>query len=74
MNWSFLKKPAFLSKPVFLTRNSFSQKKFLWILIAAAAVIVAYQFLIVPLVEAKKKADQEIALNQRLLARYTEIL
>ena len=74
MNWSFLKKPAFLSKPVFLTGNSFSQKKFLWIPIAAAAVIVAYQFLIVPLVEAKKKADQEIALNQRLLARYTEVL
>ncbi len=74
MNWSFLKMPTFLSKPGFLARNSFSQKKFLWILLAGAAIIVAYQFLIVPLVEAKKNADQEIALNQRLLAKYTEIL
>ncbi len=68
MNWSFLSKTGFLSKA------SFSQKKLLWILVGIAGVVVIYHFLIVPLVEAKKKADLEIALNQRLLSRYAEIL
>ncbi len=68
MNWSFLSKTGFLSKA------SFSQKKLLWVLIGVAGAIVVYHFLIVPLVEAKKQADEEIALNQRLLSRYAEIL
>ena len=67
MNWSFLKKAT-------LNKASLSQKKFLWLLIAAAAALAFYSFVIVPLVEAKKKADQEIALNQRLLQRYSEVL
>jgi hypothetical protein len=67
MNWSFLKKAT-------LTKASLSQKKFLGLLIAAAAALVFYSFVIVPLVEAKKKADQEIALNQRLLQKYSEVL
>jgi type II secretory pathway component PulM len=69
-----LSKPGFLTKPGLLAKTSFSQKKFLWIVIGAAVVLIAYQFLVDPLVEAKKKADQEIALNQRLLARYGDIL
>ena len=67
MNWSFLKKAPF-------TKASLSQKKFLGLLIAAAAALVFYSFVIVPLVEAMKKADQEIALNQRLLQKYSEVL
>jgi len=67
MNWSFLKKAPF-------TKASLSQKKFLALLIAAAAALVFYSFVIVPLVEAMKKADQEIALNQRLLQKYSEVL
>ena len=39
-----------------------------------AAGLAVYIFGIVPLVEAKKKADEEISLNQRLLQRYSEIL
>lgn len=62
MNWSFL------------TKASFSQKKLLWVLIGVAGVLSVYYFLVVPLVEAKKRADQEIALNQRLLAKYADIL
>jgi type II secretory pathway component PulM len=58
----------------FLTKTSFSQKKFLWVLGGIAVVLTAYQLLIVPLVEAKKRADQEIALNQRILAKYAEVL
>ena len=68
MDWSFLTKSSFFSK------TSFSQKKFLWVLIGIAVALIAYNFLVIPLVEAKKKVDQEIALNQRLLARYTEVL
>ena len=67
MNWSFLKIATF-------TRASLSQKNFLGLLIAAAAALVFYSFVIVPLVEAMKKADQEIALNQRLLQKYSEVL
>ena len=68
MNWSFLTKTGFWGKA------SFSQKKLLWILMGIAGVVVVYHFLIVPLVEAKKKADLEIDLNQRLLSKYAEIL
>jgi hypothetical protein len=62
MNWSFLSK------------RSISQKKFLWGLIAIAAALTIYAFGIVPLLEAKKKADEEILLNQRLLQKYVEVL
>lgn len=58
----------------FLTKASISKKKFLWIFIAVAVALGVYTLLIVPLVEAKKKADQEIALTQRLLQKYTEVL
>jgi type II secretory pathway component PulM len=57
-----------------LSKVSFSQRKFLWGLIAVAVGLGAYTLVIVPLVEAKKKADQEIVLNQRLLQRYAEVL
>ena len=67
MNLSFLSKLP-------LSRATLSQKKFLWVLLAGAAALVFYSFVIVPLVEAKKKADQEIALNQRLLQKYSEVL
>lgn len=60
--WSFLKE----GKP--------AQKKFLGGVIAAAAMLLLYTYGVVPLVEAKKKADEEIALNQRLLQRYAEVL
>ncbi len=72
MNWSFLKKIN-LGK-VKASKPNLSQKKFLWILLAGAGALALYSFVIVPLVEAKKKVDQEIALNQRLLQKYSEVL
>jgi len=62
MNWSFLSK------------RSISQKKVLWGFVAVAAALAVYTFGVVPLVEAKKKADEEILLNQRLLQKYAEVL
>lgn len=62
MNWSFLSK------------TNLSQKKFLGVLIAIAVSLAVYTFLVIPLVEAKRKADQEIVLNQRILAKYSEVL
>ncbi len=67
MNWAFLARTKGL-------QTHLSQKKLLWVLIAVAAAIVMYEFSIVPLVEAKKKADEEIALSQRTLAKYAEVL
>ena len=61
-------------KRLFLRKATLSQKKFLWVLIGIAVVLAAYFFLLVPLVEAMKKADQEMTLNQRILLKYTEIL
>ena len=62
MNWSFLSK------------RSISQKKYLWGFVAIAGALAVYTFVVVPLVEAKKKADEEILLNQRLLQKYAEVL
>ena len=62
MNWSFL------------TKRNFSQSNFLWLIIAIGAALAIYTFVVVPLVEAKKKADEEILLNQRLLQKYDEVL
>jgi len=77
MNWSFLNKIKLnkinLNKAN-LNKANLSQKKFIWVLLAGAAALAVYSFVIVPLVEAKKKADQEIALNQRLLQKYSEVL
>ena len=49
-------------------------KKYLWILIAAAAGLVLYLYGILPLAEARKKAEEEILVNQKLLSKYAEIL
>jgi hypothetical protein len=62
MNWSFLSK------------GSLSQRKFLWGFMAIAVALAVYTYGVVPLVEAKKRADEEIALNQRLLQKYAEVL
>lgn len=50
------------------------QKKFLWLLIGISAVIFAYTYGLIPLLDAKKKADEEIVLKQRILAKYAEII
>ncbi|NWF55269.1 MAG: hypothetical protein HXY45_10810 [Syntrophaceae bacterium] len=55
-------------------KRSFSQRRFLWVIIALAAALALYTFVVVPLGEAKKRADEEILMNQRLLQKYAEVL
>ena len=79
-DWSFLKKLSFLKKwPAlkkwpFLERLKFSQKRVLWGLIGIALLILLYTFGILPLVEAKKKTEEEILLKRRALLKYEEYL
>jgi len=63
-----------LKKWAFLEKGKISQKKFFWGLIGIAGTIVIYAFGIIPLGEAKKKADEEIALKQRILLKYAEVI
>jgi Tfp pilus assembly protein PilO len=57
-----------------LRKATLSRKKLLWALIGIAVALAVYFFLLVPLVEATKKADQEMTLNLRILSKYAEIL
>jgi len=63
-----------MKKWPFLQGTNLGHKKFLGVLIAVAVGIVLYFYAILPLAEAKKKAETEIALNQKLLSKYAEIL
>jgi hypothetical protein len=78
--WPFLKKLSSLKKrPVLkkwplLERWRFSQKRILWGLIGIVLLILLYTFAIIPLVEARKKAEEEILLKRRALLRYEEYL
>jgi hypothetical protein len=78
--WPFLKKLSSFKKwPVlkkwpFLERWRFSQKRILWGLIGIVLLILLYAFGILPLVEAKKNAEEEILLKRRALLRYEEYL
>lgn len=63
-----------MKKWAFLEKGKISQKKFFWGLIGIAGAIVIYAFGIIPLGEAKKKADEEIALKQRILLKYAEVI
>lgn len=78
--WPFLKKLSSLIKwPVlkkwpFLERWRFSQKRILWGLVGIVVLVLLYTFGILPLVEAKKKAEEEILLKSRALLRYEDYL
>ncbi len=80
MNWSFWKNGSFLERWPFLKHwsflkiSKFSQKKALWGVIGIVLMILIYAFGILPLVEAKKKAEEEIVLKKRALSRYEEFL
>jgi hypothetical protein len=63
-----------LKKLGFLGKGKFSQKKFMWGFIGMAVLILIYTYGIVPLVEGKKKADEEIVLKQRILQKYAEVI
>ncbi len=63
-----------MKKFSFLQGTQIAQKKLLWALIAVAAGILFYFYAILPVAEAKKRAGEEIVLNQKLLSKYAEIL
>lgn len=63
-----------MKKWAILEKGKIPQKKFFWGLIGIAGAIVIYAFGIIPLGEAKKKADEEIALKQRILLKYAEVI
>ena len=63
-----------MKKLGFLGKGKFSQKKFMWGFIGMAVVILIYTYGIVPLVEAKKRTEEEIVLKQRILQQYAEVI
>lgn len=58
----------------FLKTLRFSRKSALWVLIGIVVAILIYMFGILPLVEAARKAKEEIALKRRVLIKYQEHL
>lgn len=71
---SSFKKGPVLKKWALLEKWRFSEKRVLWGLIGIVLLILLYTFGILPLVEAKKKADEEILLKRRALLRYEDYL
>ena len=63
-----------MKKLGFLEKGKISQKKFLWGFIGMAIVILIYTYGVDPMVEAKKKAEEEIVLKQRILQKYAEVI
>ena len=70
-NFKFLRLPDNLN---FLKKGKFSQRKILFLLIGIVAVILAISLGVLPLIEAKKKAEEEIILKKRALLRYEQFL
>src|SRR4030067_1492096 len=58
----------------FLKTLRFSRKSALWVLIGIVVAILIYLFGILPLVEAARKAEEEIVLKKRVLLKYREHL
>jgi hypothetical protein len=51
-----------------------SQRKVLWVIVGIAICILIYAFTVVPLFEAAKKTEEEIALKKRTILKYKEYL
>jgi len=58
----------------FLKRVKLSQRRILFLLAGIVAVILLISFGVLPLIEAKKRAGEEIALKKRALLRYEQFL
>jgi hypothetical protein len=70
-NFKFLRLPDNLN---FLKKVRFSQRKILFLLIGIVAAVLAISFGVLPLIEAEKKAEEEIVLKKRALLRYEHFL
>jgi len=63
-----------VKKLSFLKGTQIAHKKYIWGLIILAAGIIFYYYAALPLAEAKRRAEEEILLNQKILSKYAEIL
>ena len=63
-----------MKKWSFLTSSKLPQKKIFWGMIGLVMLILIYAFGVLPLVEAKKKAEEEIVLKKKVLLKYEEYL
>jgi len=69
-----LKRFPFPDNLKFLKNMKFSQRRFLFVVVGIATVILITFFGILPLIEAKKKAEEEITLKKRALLKYEQFL
>ena len=58
----------------FLKNAKFSQRRFLFVVVGIAAVILITFFVIIPLFEKKREAEEEITLKKRDLLKYERFL
>ncbi len=71
---NILRKWSFPKNLTFLRTAKFSQKRILFVLAGIAIVILVISFGVLPLIEAKKRAVEEIALKKRALLKYEQFL
>ena len=53
-------------------KKAFPQRKIFWVILAIAILIFLYFFGVQPLVEARKKAEEEIALKRKVIWKYDQ--
>jgi hypothetical protein len=71
---NILKKWSFPKNFTFLKTVKFSQKRILSVLAGIVMVILVISFGVLPLIEAKKRAEDEIVLKKRALLKYDQFL
>jgi hypothetical protein len=71
---NILKKWSFPKNLTFLKTVKFSQKRILLVLAGIVMVILVISLGVLPLVEAKRRAEEEIALKKRALLKYEQFL
>jgi len=69
-----LKKFSLPDNLKFLKNAKFSQRRFLFVVVGIAAVILITFFVIIPLFEKKREAEEEITLKKRDLLKYERFL
>jgi Type II secretion system (T2SS), protein M subtype b len=69
-----LRKWSFPKNLTFLKNVKFSQRRILFVLAGIVMVILFIFFGVLPLIEAKKRAEEEIVLKKRALQKYEQFL
>lgn len=72
--WPFSKDFTSLKDLTFLKAGKFSQKRILFVLVGIVMLILVVFFGVIPLIEAKKRAEDEIVLKKRALLKYEQFL